>query len=61
LIQEGLQLASGNYNFSTVYIQEVSLIVSNYFPETMFWVQENEITNHNLLISRSGRSPPAYI
>ena len=53
MIQEGLQLASGNYNFSTVCIQEVSLIVSNYFQETMFSVQENEIPNHNLLISRS--------
>ncbi len=38
MIQEGLQLASGNYNFSTVCIQEVSLIVSNYFQETMFSV-----------------------
>ena len=54
MIQEGLQLASGNYNFSTVCIQEVSLIVSNYFQETMFSVQENEIPNHNLLISRGG-------
>ena len=53
MIQEGLQLASGNYNFSTVCIQEVSLIVSNYFQETMFSVQENEIPNHNLLISRA--------
>jgi len=61
LIQEGLQLASGNYNFSTVCIQEVSLIVSNYFQETMFSVQENEITNHNLLISRVVGVTTAYI
>ena len=61
MIQEGLQLASGNYNFSTVCIQEVSLIVSNYFQETMFSVQENEITNHNLLISRVVGVTTAYI
>ena len=61
MIQEGLQLASGNYNFSTVCIQEVSLIVSNYFQEIMFSVQENEITNHNLLISRPRVVAAAYL
>ena len=61
MIQEGLQLASGNYNFSTVCIQEVSLIVSNYFQETMFSVQENKITNHNLLISQPHVVATAYL